>query len=87
MPDGSQTVVAVRPDQAQGAFDTLTRAFADDTTTGFIALDLSGTLGTGYAATTPNVVMAATAMASAPTLVLFLVLRRHFMDGLKVASI
>ncbi len=29
------------------------RAFADETTTGFIPLDVSGTLGTSYAATTP----------------------------------
>ena len=31
----------------------MTRAFAEDASTGFIPLDLSETLGTGYAATTP----------------------------------
>lgn len=31
----------------------MTRAFAEDTATGFISLDFSETLGTGYAATTP----------------------------------
>jgi len=31
----------------------MTRAFADETPTGFVALDLSRTLGTSYAATTP----------------------------------
>lgn len=30
MPDGCQTIVAVRPDRAAHAFDTLTQAFVDD---------------------------------------------------------
>ncbi|MBV9220866.1 MAG: carbohydrate ABC transporter permease [Methylobacteriaceae bacterium] len=41
----------------------------------------------GYAATTPNVVMAATLIASLPTLVLFLALRRFFMEGLKISTL
>ncbi|WP_309086014.1 carbohydrate ABC transporter permease [Chelativorans sp.] len=40
-----------------------------------------------YAATTPNVVMTATLMASLPTVILFLLLRRHFMNGLKLQSL
>jgi ABC-type glycerol-3-phosphate transport system permease component len=40
-----------------------------------------------YANTTPNVVMTATLLASLPTVGLFLVLRRHFMQGLKLQSL
>lgn len=43
-----------RPALAPQAFAAeMRRAFADDTPTGFVALDLSPTLGTVYAATTP----------------------------------
>ena len=40
-----------------------------------------------YANTTPNVVMTAALMASLPTVLLFLLLRRHFMNGLKLQSL
>jgi len=40
-----------------------------------------------YAATTPNVVMTATLLASLPTVVLFLLLRKHFMNGLKLKGL
>lgn len=37
-----------------------------------------------YANTTPNVVMTATLLASLPTVALFFVLRKHFMNGLRL---
>ncbi|MBN9022866.1 MAG: carbohydrate ABC transporter permease [Rhizobiales bacterium] len=37
-----------------------------------------------YAASTPNVVMTATLLASLPTVALFFVLRKHFMNGLRL---
>jgi multiple sugar transport system permease protein len=40
-----------------------------------------------YANTTPNVVMTATLLASVPTVVLFLLLRRHFMNGLRLQGL
>lgn len=40
-----------------------------------------------YAAQTPNVVMTATLLASLPTVVLFLILRKHFMNGLKLQNL
>jgi len=40
-----------------------------------------------YANTTPNVVMTATLLASLPTIGLFLLLRKHFMNGLKLQSL
>jgi ABC-type glycerol-3-phosphate transport system permease component len=40
-----------------------------------------------YANTTPNVVMTATLLASLPTIALFLLLRKHFMNGLKLQSL
>jgi len=40
-----------------------------------------------YAASTPNVVMTATLLASVPTVVLFFLLRKHFMNGLKLQSL
>lgn len=40
-----------------------------------------------YANTTPNVVMTATLIASLPTVLLFLLLRKHFMNGLKLQSL
>jgi len=40
-----------------------------------------------YANTTPNVVMTATLLASLPSVLLFLLLRRHFMNGLKLQSL
>ncbi|MDQ0392076.1 carbohydrate ABC transporter permease [Labrys monachus] len=40
-----------------------------------------------YAAETPNVVMTATLLASLPTLALFFVLRRHFMQGLRLQNL
>lgn len=40
-----------------------------------------------YAAQTPNVVMTATLLASLPTVVLFFLLRRHFMNGLKLQGL
>lgn len=40
-----------------------------------------------YANTTPNVVMTATLLASLPSVALFLLLRRHFMNGLKLQSL
>lgn len=41
------------PLEPQAFVAEMTRAFTDDAPTGFIPLDLSGTLGTDYAATTP----------------------------------
>jgi multiple sugar transport system permease protein len=40
-----------------------------------------------YAASTPNVVMTATLLASLPTVALFFLLRKHFMNGLKLQSL
>jgi multiple sugar transport system permease protein len=40
-----------------------------------------------YAASTPNVVMTATLLASLPTVALFFVLRRHFMNGLRLQGL
>ena len=40
-----------------------------------------------YANTTPNVVMTATLLASLPTVALFLVLRQHFMNGLRLQGL
>lgn len=40
-----------------------------------------------YANTTPNVVMTATLIASLPSVALFLLLRKHFMNGLKLQSL
>ncbi|MCB1487161.1 MAG: carbohydrate ABC transporter permease [Bauldia sp.] len=40
-----------------------------------------------YAATTPNVVMTATLLASLPTVALFFLLRKHFMNGLKLQGL
>lgn len=40
-----------------------------------------------YAASTPNVVMTATLLASLPTVFLFFVLRKHFMNGLKLQNL
>ncbi len=40
-----------------------------------------------YANTTPNVVMTATLLASLPTVALFFVLRKHFMNGLKLQGL
>ena len=40
-----------------------------------------------YAASTPNVVMTATLLASLPTVALFFMLRKHFMNGLKLQSL
>ena len=40
-----------------------------------------------YAASTPNVVMTATLLASLPTVALFFVLRKHFMNGLKLQGL
>lgn len=40
-----------------------------------------------YANSTPNVVMTATLLASLPTIALFVVLRKHFMQGLKLQSV
>jgi len=40
-----------------------------------------------YANTTPNVVMTATLLASLPTVALFLVLRKHFMNGLRLQGL
>jgi GNAT superfamily N-acetyltransferase len=39
MPDGCQTIVAVRPDRAAHAFDTLTQAFVDDPPTRWLFPD------------------------------------------------
>jgi ABC-type glycerol-3-phosphate transport system permease component len=41
----------------------------------------------GYANTTPNVVMTATLIASMPSVVLYFLLRRHFMSGLRLQSL
>ncbi len=41
----------------------------------------------GYANTTPNVVMTATLLASIPSVVLYFLLRRHFMSGLRLQSL
>lgn len=40
-----------------------------------------------YAATGPNIVLTAALLASIPTIVLFFVLRRHFMEGLRVSNL
>ncbi len=40
-----------------------------------------------YAASTPNVVMTATLLASLPTVALFFVLRKHFMNGLRLQGL
>lgn len=40
-----------------------------------------------YAAQTPNVVMTATLLASLPTVILFFLLRRHFMNGMKLQNL
>lgn len=40
-----------------------------------------------YSATGPNVVLTAALMASVPSVLLFLFLRRHFMEGMKVTGI
>jgi ABC-type glycerol-3-phosphate transport system permease component len=40
-----------------------------------------------YAAQTPNVVMTATLLASLPTVALFFLLRRHFMNGLRLQGL
>lgn len=40
-----------------------------------------------YANETPNVVMTATLLASLPSVALFLLLRKHFMNGLKLQSL
>lgn len=40
-----------------------------------------------YASTGPNIVLTAALVASVPTIVLFFVLRRHFMEGMRVSSL
>jgi len=39
-----------------------------------------------YSSTGPNVVLAATLIASVPSVLLFFLLRRHFMEGMRVSS-
>jgi multiple sugar transport system permease protein len=39
-----------------------------------------------YSATGPNVVLTAALIASVPSLLLFFLLRRHFMEGMAVSS-
>jgi ABC-type glycerol-3-phosphate transport system permease component len=39
-----------------------------------------------YAGTTPNLVITATVLASLPTVALFFVLRKYFMEGLSLQT-
>ena len=41
----------------------------------------------GYASTGPNIVLTATVIASAPSVFLFFLLRRHFMEGMRVSGV
>ena len=40
-----------------------------------------------YSSTGPNVVLTATLIASVPSVLLFLILRKHFMEGMRVSGI
>lgn len=40
-----------------------------------------------YSSTGPNIVLTAALIASIPTIVLFFILRRHFMEGMRVSSL
>lgn len=40
-----------------------------------------------YSSFGPNVIMTAAVMASVPSIVLFVALRRHFMDGMRISSV
>ena len=40
-----------------------------------------------YSSTGPNVVLTATVIASAPSVILFFLLRRHFMEGMRVSGV
>ena len=40
-----------------------------------------------YSSTGPNVVLTATLIASIPSLLLFFVLRKHFMEGMRVSGV
>ena len=40
-----------------------------------------------YSSTGPNVVMTAAIMASTPSLILFILLRKHFMEGMRISSV
>lgn len=40
-----------------------------------------------YSSTGPNIVLTAALLASIPTIILFFVLRRHFMEGMRVSSL
>jgi ABC-type glycerol-3-phosphate transport system permease component len=41
----------------------------------------------GYASTGPNIVLTATLIASAPSVILFFLLRKHFMEGMRVSGV
>ena len=40
-----------------------------------------------YSATQPNVILTATLMSSVPVILLFFLLRKHFMEGMRVSSV
>ena len=40
-----------------------------------------------YSSTGPNVVLTATVIATVPSVVLFFLLRRHFMEGMRISSL